>query len=168
MNSALLKRELQSILTSLDKKDVMWATIRELVQVKRDREYYGTTPYTSKTGMVFADINVESPTPCVYVSPGVYKHQSVLDTKCQVVLEDLKNLLYRTAYLDVLCEVRDVRNLINDLLEGVSPAPDSLDEVAAKLDSLNKNLAALPLPKEMYKRKLEECVRLHEHRQVLM
>lgn len=145
----------------------MWATIRALVTVKRDREYYGTTPYTRDTAIIFADLDEQSLTP-VIDSVGAFRRVSILETKNQVVLEDLKNLLYRTAYLDVLCEVRDVRNLINDMLEGVSPLPCSLEEVAVKLDSLQKGLAALPLPKEMYKRQLEECVRLHEHRQVLM
>lgn len=157
---------MQSILNTLDKKELLWATIKSLITVKRDREYYGTTPYTAETAIMFADMNPKTVMPTL--GPRGMEHYSILETQFQVIIEDMKNLLYREVYMDVLCEVRDVRNLIDGLLAGESPLPESLDAIAELLDTLSANLAGLPLPKEMYKRNLEECVRLHEHRKVLM
>jgi len=124
--------------------------VKELSEVRKDREYYGTTRAVGSRVVRFLDV------PAIIVSNPVHG-----------ALEDLKVLVYREAYLDVLCEVRDIRNTIEEIREG-DPSLITLDELVDRLESLFETLSSLPLPKEIYKRVMEMPVALRDHRQVLM
>jgi hypothetical protein len=65
------------------------------------------------------------------------------------VLEDLKNYVYRPPFMDVLADVRTIREACEQTEDA---SIEDFEEMAVRLETLYADLALLPLPKELYVR----------------
>lgn len=123
---------LEDRLSSKVFNDLM-AVVKDYSVVKRDREYYGTTGRLADRQTYFKDI------------------EDNLDDEVQRAFDSLKETVYRTAFLDVIIQVRDVKNRIEQLRESEF-SPDAFASLWLAVDQLYKVIANLPLPKNLYAR----------------
>lgn len=109
--------------------------IKDYTTVRRDREYYGTTLRHEDRITLFKDL------------------QPDLTQKHQVVLDSLKETVYREAYFDVLVEIRELKNLCDELLsEEQAYTEDNVDNLWLRVTHLEESLGMIPLPKAIYVR----------------
>jgi len=188
---SLIKGDLQLILDKWDRPTFieLLKTIKDFVTVKRDREYYGTSPRRSDRINDFLDLNTykndiysgfkrfvtlnESGTGLNYnieftSKAAVMNHMKIVD-RTQYVLDQLVELVYREEFLDVIIAFRDLKQEINDLMEtDFSVSEKSLseliqlsDEIFSKVQELERRFSELPLPTRIFKR-VEEAVTIKE------
>lgn len=102
------------------------AEARRLGTVHRDREHYGTVPRGADRTIIHAGLST---------------------TVSQTVVDSLNETVYREAFLDVVCNARDLRAKAEELgtadLAGIEALWDSVSE-------LERDLGALPLPRALF------------------
>lgn len=82
-------------------------------------------------------------------------------------MDQLVELVYREEFLDVLTEVRDIKNAINEVIDSKESLLESenllgvTDELFERITALEARLSSLPLPTRIYKR-VEELVTVKE------
>lgn len=82
-------------------------------------------------------------------------------------MDQLVELVYREEFLDVIIEVRDIKNAIKEVIdskESLLESEDLLkvtDELFERITALEARLSSLPLPTRIYKR-IEELVTVKE------
>jgi hypothetical protein len=153
-------KELQRLLEKLDSPEmiVLVDNARQLSEVNKDREYYGTkrrdAPGARKLDL--PGLHPERPTyawsassPDVrYIDKQIY--YEVTDELCQTI--------YREAFLDVRVMVRDLRYAIEDAIKAKSgPSVGDLDMVLTKYQEFQDLLAEVPFPKEITIKPKEEA-----------
>jgi hypothetical protein len=188
---SLIKEDLADVLKKWDKplfKEHL-ATIKRFVEVRRDREYYGTSPRRKDRIHEFIDLEL-------YQNDVIYgfkrfvtlnergdginynieftsksqaeKHMKMVNN-IQFVLDQLVELVYREGFLDVIIDFRDLRNEIEEFMlidhsateETLSKMIELSDEIFLKVKSLEDRFSELPLPTRIYKR-VEELVTVKE------
>jgi hypothetical protein len=109
--------------------------VKALIEVRRDREYYGTQRIVegSSRELLFH---------------GILRDTSV---QAQAYLEDLKTWVYREAFFDVLVDVREIRAILEVFRDSGAEGLD-LDALGAKALDLSSDLASLPLPRDLVSR----------------
>jgi N-glycosylase/DNA lyase len=108
--------------------------VRKLVEVRRDREYYRDTKIH----------------PIDPKSDRFLRFEGIRDCQeYQHILEDLKTYVYRTPFMDVLVDVRQIREACESLEDS---SIEDFEVLAERLETLYADLALLPLPKELYSR----------------
>lgn len=188
---SLIKGDLQLLLDKWNRpvfKELL-ATIKRFVEVRRDREYYGTSPRRSDRIHDFIDLELyqnditfgfkrfvtlnEKGTGLNYniefTSHNQVLHHMKEVNNIQFVLDQLVELVYREGFLDVICDFRDLRNEIEELMETEFSESDSdleklitlSDELFSKVQVLENRFSELPLPTRIFKR-LEEAVIIRE------
>jgi len=158
--SNFVTKELQRILDNLDSPEmiVLVENARQLSEVNKDREYYGTLDRNAK-GARRLDLpglyplretyawNAENPEPR-RIDINLYYH--VTDDMCQTI--------YREAFLDVRVMVRDLRYAIEDAIKAKSgPSVGDLDTVLTMYQEFQDALAEVPFPKEITIKPKEEA-----------
>lgn len=160
MIKGFVAKELQRILDNLDSPEmtVLVDNARQLSEVNKDREYYGTLDRNAK-GARRLDLpglfpyretytwNAESPDPRK-IDLNTYYY----------VMDDMVQTIYREAFLDVRVMVRDLRYAIEDAIKAKSgPSVGDLDMVLTKYQEFQDALAEVPFPKEITIKPKEEA-----------
>jgi hypothetical protein len=188
---SLIKDDLKLLLEKWDRPNFieLLETIKRFVQVKRDREYYGTSPRQTDRLHDFIDLELyqndvhfgfkrfvtlnEKGNGLNYNIEFTSENQVLVHMKkvnnIQFVLDQLVELVYREEFLDVICSFRDLRNEIEEILEtDFSTSEKSLEElielsdkIFLKVSDLETRFSQLPLPTRIYKR-VEEVVTVRE------
>jgi len=122
----------QLILESIDRMENNLRLVKKLVEVRRDREYYRDTKIHPIDPNSDRFLRFEGIRECQE-----YQH----------ILEDLKNYVYRIPFMDVLVDVRNIREACESLEDAQI---EDFEVLAEKLETLYADLALLPLPKELY------------------
>jgi len=186
---SLIKADLIELLEKWDKPHFLelMKTIKDFVTVKRDREYYGTTSRGPDRVHDFIDLDFykedlkygfsrfvtlnESGTGLNYnieftSHTAVETHAKSKD-QINFVLDQLVELVYREEFLDVIIEVRDIKEAINEVIDSKESLlsgdvlAQHVDELFARIEALERRLSSLPLPTRIYKR-VEEVVTIKE------
>lgn len=187
----LIKDDLQLLLDKWDKPRFieLIETIKRFVQVKRDREYYGTSPRKDDRIHDFVDLELyrndvtfgfkrfvtlnEAGTGLNYNIEFTSKAQVLVHMKkvnnIQYVLDQLVELVYREGFLDVVIDFRNLRSEIESLMETDFSASEFdiqrliqlSDEIFEKVSLLETRFSELPLPTRIFKR-VEEAVTIKE------
>lgn len=110
--------------------------MKKLITVKRDREYYGTTPRGDDRINEFEDLftykhNLQSRLKFLTIDDdGNIFYDSVFYTDLQLkahaqkvdaaqyILDQLTELVYREAYMDTLIRIRDIKQEAEEILSG--------------------------------------------------
>lgn len=126
----------QLILESIDRIQGDLNVVKKLIEVRRDREYYSRNSVA---------------TPIVQGSDRQIRFEGLKDTVDlghQAVLEDLKNYVYRTPFVDVLVDIRNIREACERPIDTM----EEFEVMANRLERLYEDLSLLPLPKQLYSR----------------
>jgi len=179
-----LKRELREFLQKLDSMGELLGWIKKLTTVNLDRQYYGTAVRKDDRILEFEQLltyqNNLTPGFRRYASydeerglrfrqwwiseEDVRNHAKDVDN-IQFVLDQLVQLLYREAYMDVIILVRDIRAKTEELIEGDVSGLDLITEAGSlfkSMEDLKDSLSALPLPKNIYFKTNDAPVSLKE------
>jgi len=188
---SLIKGDLQELLDKWDKPHFqeLLKTIKRFVEVRRDREYYGTSPRRSDRLHDFIDLelyqndvhygfkrfvtldsrgdrlnyNIE------FTSRSQAEEHMKIVNNIQFVLDQLVELVYREGFLDVIIDFRDLRNEIEDFMlvdhsateASLSKMIELSDEIFERVKNLEDRFSELPLPTRIFKR-VEEAVTVKE------
>jgi hypothetical protein len=121
-----LEQEKKAILEVLDRLQPLIAEAKRLGTVHRDREHYGTVSRGADRTIVHAGVSTD-----------VSQH----------IVDSLNETVYREAFLDVVCDARDLRAMAEELESGETPDIELLWDRVTKLE---KDLGALPLPRSLF------------------
>lgn len=85
----------------------------------------------------------------------------------QYVLDQLIELVYRETYLDVIINIRDIRQESEEIIESGATeyTIEQFETLWAKIHDLDTRVSSLPLPKEMYTR-IESEIKARESKLV--
>lgn len=83
----------------------------------------------------------------------------------QGVLDNLRETVYREAFLDVVSQTRDLRTAAEDL--EASPTREGVELLLTSISDLEATLGAIPLPNELYFRVREEVKALNDAKRIL-
>jgi hypothetical protein len=86
-------------------------------------------------------------------------------SKAQGVLDNLRETVYREAFLDVVSQTRDLRTAAEDL--SALSTRESVDELLTAISDLETTLGSLPLPRELYLRAQESTREFNESRRLI-
>jgi hypothetical protein len=151
--SQFVTTELQRILDRLNSAEmlVLERNARELSEVNKDREYYGTvrrdSPGARKLDLpgLFPDKPTHSMWNTVEQSPRFIDKEIYYQ-----VTDELVQTIYREAFLDVRVMLRDLRYAIEDAIKAKSgPTLADLDTVLTMYYKFQDDLATIPFPKEI-------------------
>jgi len=137
--SGILIQQSKEILRSMQSPSFLELTkwTKDLITVKRDREYYGTTPRKSDRINVFEDLFThqnnliygykkfltmdEEDNTIIYDNEFTTEERIRLNAikvdRQQYVLDQLIELVYRETYLDVIINIRDIRQESEEIIE---------------------------------------------------
>lgn len=186
--STILIQQSKEILRSMNSPSFLELTrwTKDLITVKRDREYYGTTPRKSDRINLFDDL-------LVYENNLVYGHKRFLTIddegnimydgefitqenirqnaikvdRQQYILDQLIELVYREVYMDVIIDIRDIRQETEEVIENGATeyTIEQFETLWAKIHDLDTRISSLPLPKEIYSR-IESEIKARESKLV--
>jgi len=71
----------------------------------------------------------------------------------QKVLEDIKNILFRETYLDVLVDVREIRSQLQIIEDSPLSDVSSVEDLLVSLDKIRRDLGSIPLPTGLHHRR---------------
>nr|QED42910.1 putative RdRp [Diversispora mitovirus B] len=120
-----IENEKKALLEFLDRIQPLVAEAKRLGTVSRDRVHYGTAPRPASR---------------------VYIHAGVSAEVDQTIVDSLNETVYREAFLDVVCDARDLRAEAEEL--GVGELPD-IEALWDKVSEMESRLGALPLPRSL-------------------
>jgi hypothetical protein len=163
----ILETESNLLLERLDALQPLLAKAKELGTVYRDREFYGTIkreapehPRQLAWKEILQSLRVASEWALLITFRGNVREVSTYGLSPQYspyCLDLLNEMLYRTAFLDIFIEARDLRTSIEELT--VDPAQASSeamwDQLCTLWESLNKiedSLSNMPLPRNLHTR----------------
>jgi len=145
-----LKSLIKSLLDKINPDLPIWSLIRKLVTVTK---YYG---------------NYSSPTapPIVLYNDIIYDDSRPIGPQKDLlgpITEDMNSIVYRSIFLDVPSDVRDIRNELDAILESDSINFEVLESTLERLNDLIDQLENLPIgSSEFYIRKSEVQVKIRE------
>jgi hypothetical protein len=131
----IFEQERKSLLERCEQLRPYVELAKKLATVYRDREHYGTSPRGSDRLNRTPGIN-----------PGYSQHS----------LDSINEVLYRTAYLDLQVDFRDLLTSIDALTKG-TPSWETLETLWKDLDSIEDSLAGLSLPINLHVRTREKA-----------
>lgn len=73
--------------------------------------------------------------------------------RTQKSLEDIKNILFREVYLDILVDIRELRSKISVIKDTPIEEIGSVEETLICLEKLRRDLGSIPLPTDLHHRK---------------
>lgn len=149
---------------SFDALDSLRDQVKTLVTVYRDREHYGTLAFESERVLVEETQREDGSVEKVYLATGRKAWESVSQvTASPRITESIRETVYREAFLDVVCELRDMRGELDQLTETVTSMEDvNMDQFLDLYERLNKlqdSVAELPLPRSLEMRKKDSVMR---------
>jgi hypothetical protein len=130
----IFEQERKSLLERCEQLRPYVELAKKLATVYRDREHYGTTPRSSDR---------------MNRTPGINPRYS------QHSLDSVNEILYRTAYLDLQIDFRDLLTSIDALTKG-DPSWEALETLWKSLDSIEESLSCLSLPINLHVRTREK------------
>lgn len=160
--------------------------VKDLITVKRDREYYGTTPRKADRINLFEDLFVYQNNLVLgykkfltlsdegeiiydneFISQEQIRQNAIKVDRQNYILDQLIELVYREVYMDVICEIRDIRQETEDVIEnGASEYTiEQFKILWQKIHDLDTRISSLPLPKEIYSR-IESEIKARESKLV--
>ena len=86
-------------------------------------------------------------------------------SKAQGVLDNLRETVYREAFLDVVSQTRDLRTAAEDL--SALPTRESVEELLTMISELEATLGSVPLPRELYLRAQETTREFNDSRRLI-
>jgi hypothetical protein len=163
----ILEEERRLFLERLDALQPLLAKAKELGTVYRDREFYGTQkrevpehPRQQAWREILLSIRASMERALTITLRGSVREVSVYglsELYSQYALDLVNEMLYRTAFLDVFIEARDLRTSIEELT--VDPAQasseamwDQLCTLWDSLDNIEVTLSNMPLPRNLHTR----------------
>lgn len=174
--SNILIQQSKEILRSMNSPSFLELTrwTKDLITVKRDREYYGTTPRKADRINLFEDLFVYQNNLVLGFrrfltltddeSAIEYQGEFITEHKIQVnalrvdrqnyILDQLIELVYREVYMDVIIDIRDIRQETEEVIESGATeySIEQFEKLWAKIHDLDTRISSLPLPKEIYTR----------------
>jgi len=145
-----LQSLIKSLLDKINPDLPIWSKIKQLVTVTK---YYGK--YSSPTAP-----------PMVMYDDIIFNDKKPVDPQKDLlgpIVEDMNSIVYRTIFMDVPSDVRDIRNELESILESSHIDVDSLTDCLDRLNSLMKELENLPTgANEIYIRREATQVKIRE------
>jgi hypothetical protein len=186
--STTLIQQAKEVLRSMDSPSFLELTrwSKDLITVKRDREYYGTTPRKADRINLFDDLFVYQNNLVLgykkfltQEEDGSIEYQNEFITEEQIrrnavkvdrqnyVLDQLIELVYREVYMDVIIDIRDIRQEAEEVIEGGATeyTIEQFEALWLKIHDLDTRISSLPLPKEIYTR-IESEIKTRESKLV--
>jgi len=145
--------ELQRFLERLNSPEmiVLEQTARQLSEVNKDREFYGTL---SRNAPGARKIDLPGLHPDRVSHPWSESDPTVKSVDKELyyhVIDDIVQTIYRETFLDVRVMLRDLRYAVEDAIKAKSgPTIDDLDNIISMYHKFQDSLAEIPLPKEIF------------------